>query len=102
MSYRPLPNSLTIKTSTVDGLGLFAREFIASGKVLGVTHWLFNDMSPIRTPLGGFINHSDDPNSELFINTDRAEMYYGLRTIKNLAVGDEVTVKYQHFNPFRP
>jgi len=27
--YKPLPNSLTIKSSGINGLGLFAKEFIA-------------------------------------------------------------------------
>ena len=59
--YKPLPESLTIKTSKVNGLGLFATEGIAQGTNLGMTHIKISDHI-IRTPLGGFINHSNDAN----------------------------------------
>ena len=36
--YKPLPASLTIKPSKVNGLGLFAAEGIAQGTNLGVSH----------------------------------------------------------------
>ena len=36
--YKPLPESLTIKTSKVNGLGLFATEEINAATNLGVTH----------------------------------------------------------------
>ena len=54
--YKPLPDSLTIKTSKVNGLGLFAKEFIQVGTNFGVSHYKLKD-SIMRTPLGGFVNH---------------------------------------------
>ena len=63
MYYKPLPDNLTIKKSDIDGLGLFAVEEIRSG-VIGIG-WVKQDIFPdgyIRTPLGGFINHSKEPN----------------------------------------
>ena len=60
--YKPLPDSLTIKQSGINGLGLFAQEGIAQGKNLGMTHIKLNG-NMVRTPLGGFINHSDTPNT---------------------------------------
>jgi hypothetical protein len=36
--YKPLPESLTIKQSGINGLGLFAQKGIAQGTNLGVTH----------------------------------------------------------------
>ena len=38
--YKPLPESLTIKQSGIDGLGLFAKEGIAQGANLGMSHVL--------------------------------------------------------------
>ena len=61
--YNPLPESLTIKTSKVNGLGLFAEEDIAQGTNFGMTHLKIGDMI-FRTPLGGFINHSNTPNCD--------------------------------------
>ena len=37
--YKPLPDSLTIKTSKVNGLGLFANEFIPIGTNFGISHY---------------------------------------------------------------
>ena len=59
--YKPLPESLTIQQSGIDGLGLFAKEGIAQGTNLGMTH-LKMGKSIFRTPLGGFINHSNTAN----------------------------------------
>ena len=61
LMYKPLPDSLTIKTSKVDGLGLFAKEGIGQGTNLGMCHLELGQLT-IRTPLGGFINHSQDAN----------------------------------------
>ena len=102
MSYRPLKNSLTIKPSPMDGLGLFARDYIRAGTLLGITHFDIKDVGIIRTPLGGFINHSDTPNSELHIDNLDGQDYYRLVTLQDIVRGDEITIKYQHFNTFRP
>ena len=59
--YKPLPDSVTIKTSKVNGLGLFAKEEIAEGTNLGMSHLELGKLI-IRTPLGGFVNHANDAN----------------------------------------
>ena len=61
--YRPLPNGLTIKNSPIEGLGLFATNIIKKNTFIGVTHIRDEQFENkyIRTPLGGFYNHSNDP-----------------------------------------
>ena len=61
--YRPLPKQLTIKNSPIEGLGLFATTNIKSNSFIGVTHIRDEQFENkyIRTPLGGFYNHSNDP-----------------------------------------
>ena len=61
--YRPLPKELTIKTSPIEGLGLFTNEDIKANTFIGVTHIRDEQFENkyIRTPLGGFYNHSNDP-----------------------------------------
>ena len=62
--YRPLPDELTIKNSKIEGLGLFATVKIKKNSFIGLTHIrdeLFEGKY-IRTPLGGFYNHSKDSN----------------------------------------
>ena len=36
--YRPLPDELTIKNSSIEGLGLFATKNIKKNSFIGVTH----------------------------------------------------------------
>ena len=85
--YKPLPISVTIGKSSLHGLGLVAIESISAGSNLGTTHHNVKD-ELIRTPLGGFINHSDNPNC--FIDQN-----YKLLTIKPIQKGDELTVYYR-------
>ena len=62
--YKPLPNGITIKESPIEGLGLFATEKIPANTLIGkiqVPNKQEED-GYLRTPLGGFGNHSDDPN----------------------------------------
>tara|TARA_Y100001938_G_C7836505_1_gene304012 strand:+ start:39 stop:365 length:327 start_codon:yes stop_codon:yes gene_type:complete len=99
LTYKPLPSCVTIKHSGIDGLGLFAQEDITSGYVFGVSHisdQRFQD-GYIRTPLGGFINHSDDPNAILEPVTNNVNMKV-LVAIRDISKGEEVTTKYTLYN----
>ena len=104
--YKPLPDSLTIQTSKVNGLGLFAKENLAQGTNLGMSHLKIKDKI-FRTPLGGFINHSNDPNcvkAELKMTNDdsKGNQYHykkwNLITIKDITKGEEITVRYTFYN----
>ena len=105
-TYRPLPESLTIKQSEINGLGLFARKGIAQGANLGMSHVLIGS-GIVRTPMGGFINHSDDANTvkvELRINNEDdpllkvATKKWNLVAIRNIKEGEELTVKYTFYD----
>ena len=89
MTYRPLPKSLTIKASGIEGLGLFATQDIKAGTQLGVTHIIISD-DIIRLPLGGFINHTDNPNC---VRINVANKSY-LHTLKDIKQDEELTLKY--------
>ena len=104
--YRPLPYSLTIKTSKVNGLGLFAKEVIPQATNLGMTHFKIGD-TIFRTPLGGFINHSNTPNCikvELRMSDEdlKGNQYnykkWNLVTIKDIKKDEEITLKYTFYN----
>jgi SET domain-containing protein len=95
--YKPLPNYLTIKTSDIEGLGLFTTEDIDNNHILGITHvsdTRFEDCY-IRTPLGGFFNHSETPNCKIITDGD----YLMLQTITNIKAGEEITATYTLYNP---
>lgn len=95
--YKPLPGNLTVSKSEVHGLGLFALEKILKGDDLGTSHIFHVDFEDeyIRTPIGGFINHSEKPNCEIKINLDG----YNLVTLHDIEKGEELTLKYNLYNP---
>ena len=102
--YKPLPESLTIQPSGIDGLGLFAKEDIAQGKNLGMSHIKLNG-NTVRTPLGGFINHSDTPNTVkgelLMTNENGIKFHYkkwNLVTLRDIKKGEELTIRYTFYN----
>ena len=99
--YKPLPSSLTIKTSKVNGLGLFAEEDIAQGTNLGMTHLKIGD-TIFRTPLGGFINHSNTPNcTKAEVRTTAETLLidkkWKLVTTQDIKKGEELTLKYTFY-----
>jgi len=100
--YNPLPKSLTIKQSDINGLGLFAKEGIAQGADLGTSHIkLENDEKEdeiFRTPLGGFINHSEDANVvKVELHDDRYKKRWDLIALRNIKEGEEITVRYTFY-----
>jgi len=104
-TYTPLPESLTIKQSGIDGLGLFAKEDIGQGTNLGMSHVAIGS-GIIRTPMGGFINHSGDANTvkvELKINGSDdpllkiATKKWHLITLQDIKKGEELTVRYTFY-----
>jgi|TARA_R110000823_G_scaffold78546_8_gene178990 hypothetical protein len=93
-TFRPLPSSLTIRDSGIEGVGVFATEDIPAGSELGITRLNYHG-DWIRTPLGGFINHSDSPNC---VNRKRinqhGDKYFCVETFAPITSGDEITLRY--------
>ena len=90
--YKPLPENLTIKESPIHGFGIYAKDDIPRGELLGVIHISDSrfENGAIRTPLGGYVNHSDTPNCSK-VERDGCTWMEANRDIKN---GEELTVKY--------
>lgn len=92
MTYKPLPEFLYIGESDIEGSGLFTSKDLASGTVLGITH-VKDTRFPngyIRTPLGGFFNHSVTPNCRAYIEGD----FIKLTTIEEIPAGGELSAFY--------
>ena len=77
--FRPLPKQLTIKNSPIEGLGLFATEDIKANTFIGVTHIRDEQFENkyIRTPLGGFYNHSNDPTVMRMVSNMLPKLNFG-------------------------
>ena len=120
--YRPLPKSLTIKESKIDGLGLFSKTKIQKNSFIGITHVKHNDFQDmyIRTPLGGFYNHSKNPNvtkissdtlpkydfgqniemkikESLEDKNNNKLKYFYLVSLKDIEPGEEILAKYTFY-----
>ena len=104
--YKPLIESLTVKKSGINGLGLFAEQDIMQGTNLGMSHVLIGS-GIIRTPMGGFINHANEANTvkvELNINEKDdpllkvATKKWNLITLRDIKEGEELTVRYTFYD----
>ena len=120
--YRPLPKSLTIKVSKIDCLGLFSKTKIQKNSFIGITHVKHNDFQDmyIRTPLGGFYNHSKNPNvtkissdtlpkydfgqniemkikESLEDKNNNKLKYFYLVSLKDIEPGEEILAKYTFY-----
>ena len=97
--YKPLPDYLAIGPSAIHGAGIIANEDIPAEIEMGISHVYDPNFQHnyIRTPLGGFINHSDTPNCEL-IDRDDDYHYKTIKTTKKIEAGEEITLKYSLYD----
>ena len=103
--YKPLPHGLFIDESSIDGQGLYTNVKLAEGTNLGMSHIELGKLM-LRTPMGGFINHSDKPNCVKIESVTRQRVTplydhdftkWDLVTIKNIEAGEELTVQYTFY-----
>ena len=95
--YNPLPDCVIIQKSPISGLGLFATKSIKANTYIGTILIEHND-EIIRTPLGGFGNHSDTPNCEKRKYIDR----WNLVTKRDIQRNEELTWTYTLYNVENP
>ena len=100
--YRPLPDGLTIKESNVQGLGLFATKDFDAEIILGIVHILDKNFphGAIRTALGAFYNHSEDPNCKNVKGYCHQKPVCYLMTTRSIKAGEELTAKYTLYKDF--
>ena len=97
--YKPLPFGLVVADSSINGQGLFTTRRLVMGTTLGISHYRI-DGEYIRTPLGGFINHSETPNckrSQVRIKPGFDK--WTITIIEDIEEGDELTLKYKLYDP---
>ena len=98
--WRPLPDSITIKESEIQGLGVFATKDIPSDTDLGISH-VYDNRFPdnyIRLPLGAFINHHEMPNCKAIVSESHELIgdikHIRIITNQDILSGDELTLNY--------
>ena len=103
--YKPLPDSLAIRSSPIHKQGVFATEFLPRGTELGMSHVQWGS-HVFRTPLGGFLNHSETPNcSKAKIRVGNFEdpkaIYnyhkWNITVIEDIKPGEELTLEYTFY-----
>ena len=96
--YNPLPEYLTIGPSSIHGAGILAKEDIPGEVVIGISHVYDPNFQHdyIRTPLGGFLNHGDDPNCYLEV-TQEWDNYivYNVFTSRKIKKDEELILNYE-------
>ena len=92
MSYQALPDGLFIQNSSVAGQGVFTKVKLMSGMELGMSHLLIDD-EIYRSPIGGFINHSEKPNCEKYLVGNK----YYIRAIRDINPIEELVLKYTFY-----
>ena len=96
-TYRPLPDNVQLDYSPIEGMGVFAKYDLDGKIFIGITHIAprKKDLPRQRTPLGGFINHSEDNNCELFVKEDWDDyIIFNIKTIKNIDKNNEILLNY--------
>jgi SET domain-containing protein len=91
--HKPLPAEVYIAESPFHGHGIFAAKSIPADYDFGITH-VADTRFPngfIRTPFGGFINHSFEPNCRLLEIEDTLH----IKTIKSIDKDQELTIDYR-------
>ena len=113
--YKPLPHGLFIEESSIDGQGLYTNVKLTKGTNLGMSHVELGKLI-LRTPMGGFINHSNNPNcvrvkslltrQEWNHRTNLPDDKYdhnftkwNLMVIEDIEEGEELTLKYTMYDP---
>jgi len=99
--YKPLPEYLTIKESPIHGFGIYAIADIPLGTLVDVIHVSDErfEHGEIRTPLGGYINHSNTPNCvkvlshQAWSDPSRGECTW-IKTDRDIENGEEITIRY--------
>tara|TARA_R100001143_G_scaffold38844_1_gene35760 strand:+ start:228 stop:644 length:417 start_codon:yes stop_codon:yes gene_type:complete len=110
--YKPLPPELFIKESSIHGVGLYTNVKLKRISQLGISHVQIGK-ELYRTPLGGFINHSDNPNciktgslkTTKIVDAEAPNLHtkgpkytvWNLSTLRDIEAGEELTVKYTFY-----
>ena len=104
--YQPLHPGLFIKESDINGVGLFTNIKLNRISELGISHVQVGK-ELYRTPLGGFINHSDTPNciKTMSLKTTKLPdeekgpkcILWNLSTLRDIEAGEELTVQYTFY-----
>ena len=99
LTYRPLPPDVRLGFSDIEGIGVFAKKNIEKGHNFGMSHLKVGERL-IRTPLGGFINHSEVPNcykTKLFYTDKINYSVWNLIALDDIKEGEELTLTYTFY-----
>lgn len=85
--------AVTVRPSTIEGLGVFAPSPVDEGAVIGPARWY-----GMRTPIGRYANHHPSPNAFFHQDSFGNVWAVALRPIRGCRGGDpgeEITIDYR-------
>lgn len=105
--YRPLPEGFYIADSGIEGQGLFTSKPLKKNQLVGIVRYVIRMhafVEVFRTPLGGFGNHSEEPNCVTMEETPMLGVedvlsYVLLYTLRPVEAGEEITWTYTLYDP---
>ena len=98
--YKPLPDCIEVKKSSIEGFGLFAIKNIDKKFDIGMSHIKVPIICGyVRTSIGGFLNHSENSNCALSLELDWDDYKtFNVYTTKKIKVGEELLLNYHTDN----
>jgi hypothetical protein len=86
-------NNYYIGPSKIHGNGLMANRNFRKGQIIGVVvYYSFNLFPQITGEFGSWVNHSYNPNSQLYYRDNR----YYLVAIQDIYGNQEIVANYNH------
>mgnify|MGYP003975531695 CR=1 FL=1 len=96
--YKPLPDFLEIRKSSIEGNGLYTKKKLQDDYIIGITHIRDErfENGYIRTPLGAFFNHSSDKDNIEIVHIGD---WILIRTKRIIDKNEELLANYTLYNP---
>jgi SET domain-containing protein len=84
---------IAVHESPIQGKGVFATSYIEAGELIGPVK-----LNGYRTPIGRYMNHSDEPNAkvEIFGSDLYLISLQPIQGYKGGQLGDEILTNYEH------
>ena len=95
-NYSPIPPELERLKSDIDGEGIFVTDNFSKLNNI-ITHVVVRSLGLVsRTPVGGYLNHSENPNCTLIMSDGNYDVeIYCIKLLRDVVKEEELTLDYE-------